>query len=400
MKSIDNVCAKKNEGLVKRTVAALVARGMDTETASRLATMGWTVGKLRVATAEQHNALGLSDDLKSQLLKGGRPPIPIDNAMRVLHRNRFQCCVCREPSKPIILHHLNPWAKSRDHSDGNLAVLCLDHHERAHSVSALAKNLDPKTLRSLKLQWEATCVEEDRLSIIQASRLDYDAWLYFNHFRLFELAKQLHISFTTLEGFAAAKAHGLSDASGNLCHRDKSLSYMYDDVLGMTLYHYVRAVLEAVIERITVINFSDLLDRGTAHQLLVTGDFAIVQGAHTFARSSDKKKTGKGEVMFGTRRANNVEFRFTFDRWEATSCSAWATWLSGRQSVASIVQVKDVSREGATAIVAATIIAISNGHQSLQQRNYSPRYGRYVFYDANEDEEGDNDWVDTVPPSA
>ncbi|WP_421440129.1 HNH endonuclease [Agrobacterium tumefaciens] len=377
---------------MKRTVAALVARGADTETASRLAAGGWTVGKLRVATAEQLNALGLSDELKSQLLKGGRPPIPIDNAMRVLHRNRFQCCVCRDPSKPIILHHLDPWVMSHDHSDNNLAVLCLDHHERAHSVSALAKNLDAKTLRSLKLQWEVACVEEDRLSIIQASRLDYDAWLYFNHFRLFELAKQLRISLTKLEGFTAAKTQGLADASGNLCSRKSTYSYMYDDVLGMTLYHYVRAVLEAVIERITVINFSDLLDRGTAHQLLATGDFAIVQGAHTFASRTDKKKTGKGDVMFGTRRANNVEFRFTFDRWEATSCSAWATWLSGRQSVASLVQVKDVLREGGDAIVAATVIAISNGHHSLQQRNYSPRYGRYIFYDANDDEEGDDDW--------
>lgn len=254
----------------------------------------------------------------------------------------------------------------------------------------LAKNLDGPTIRSLKQQWEDACIKEDRLSIIQASRLDYDAWLYFNHFRLFELAKQLRISFTTLDGFAAAKKQGLADASGNLCSRERTLSYMYDDVLGMALYHYVRAVLEAVIERVAIVNFSDLLDRGTAHQLLATGDFAIIQGAHTFARRAGKK-TGKGDVMSGTRRANNVEFRFTFDRWEATSCSAWATWLSGRQSVASLVQVKDVLREDGNAIVAATVIAISNGHRSLQQRNYSPRYGRYIFYDTDDDEDGGDD---------
>jgi hypothetical protein len=376
---------------MNRTVAALVARGVDTQTAIRLNTCGWTLGTLRVATAEQLSALGLSDELSAQLLKGDRPPIPIENAMRILHRNRFQCCVCRDPSKPIIIHHVNPWATSRDHSDSNLAVLCLDHHERAHSVSTLAKNLDASTLRSLKQQWEAACVEQDRLSIIQASRLDYDAWLYFNHLRLFELTKQLHIPLTKLDGFASAKAQDLVDQSGNLRSRKSTLPYMYDDVLGMTLYHYVRAVLEAAIKRITVVNFSDLLDRGTAHQLLAAGDFVIVQGAHTFFRRTEKKR-GKGDIMFGIRRANNVEFRFTFDRWEATSCSAWATWLSGRQSVASLVQVKDVSREDGDAIVAVTVIAISNGHKSLQQRNYSPRYGRYVFYDANDNGEAD-DWV-------
>ena len=278
---------------MRRTVAALVARGVDTEAASRLIADGWTLGKLRHATADQLKAFGLSKELGAQLLEGARPPIAIDTAMRVLHLNRFQCCVCRDPSKSIILHHIVPWAKSRDHSDGNLAVLCLDHHERAHSVSALARNLDAPTLRGLKQRWEATCVEEDRLSIIQASRLNYDAWLYFNHLRLFELAYRLRISLTKVDGFAAAKAQGLADASGNLCSRRSTLSYMYDDVLGMTLYHYVRAVLEAVIERIAVVNFSDLLDRGTAHQLLARGDFAFVQGAHTFARQTAKKEDGE-----------------------------------------------------------------------------------------------------------
>ena len=47
-------------------------------------------------------------------------------------------------------------------------------------------------------------------------------------------------------------------------------------------------------------------------------------------------------------------------------------------------------RQDGNAIVDATIIAISNGHQSLQQRNYSPQYGRYIFYDASIDREGDN----------
>lgn len=379
---------------MKRTIAALVSRGLDSESADRIAEAGWTVGKLRSSTEAEIEALGLPAEMARNLCKGARPPIPIDTAMRVLHHNRFQCCVCRDPAKAIILHHINPWAKSRDHGEDNLAVLCLDHHERAHSVSSLAKNLDPVTLRGMKREWEATCAEEDRRSIIEASRLNYDAWLYFNHLRLFELADEIKIPLKHLAGFSDAKKSGLIDAGGKLRPRSASMSYMYDDVHGMTLYRYVRAVLEAAIDRVTILNFSDLLDRGTTHQLLAIGDFAMVQGAHTFARRTDKKK-GKGEVMSGTRRANNVEFRFTFDRWEATSCSAWATWLSGRQSVASLVQVKDVFREDGDVVVAATVVAISNGHRGLQHRNYSPRYGRYIFYDDDDiDDSDDLEWPD------
>lgn len=169
---------------MKRTVAALVARGVDTETASRWTSDGWTVGKLRGTTTEQLRRLGFSDELSEQLLKGGRPPIPIENATRVLYHNRFQCCVCRDPAKPVILHHVKPWAKSRDHDDSNLAVLCLDHHERAHSVSALAQNLDASALRNLKRQWEAACVEADRISIIGLERTRTEADRTFTPSRL------------------------------------------------------------------------------------------------------------------------------------------------------------------------------------------------------------------------
>lgn len=376
---------------MNRTVAALVTRGLDTEIAGRLATEGWTIRKLATATDAELVSLGLTGGVVKNLRKGGRPPVPIDNAMRVLYRNRFQCCVCRNPSKPIILHHIEPWATSHDHGEGNLAALCLDHHESAHSVSALAKNLDASTLRAMKLAWEAACEEEDRRSIISASRLRYDAWIYFNHLRLFELAGELGIRLTRLEDFADAKERGLVDAKGNLVPRSNALSYMYDDVLGMTLYSYVRSVLEATVERLKVLNFSDLLDRGTAHQLLAQGDFVIVQGAHMFTRQTQKTR-GKGDIMSGSRRANNVEFRFTLDRWEATSCSSWAMWLAGRQSVASLLQVKGVLREDGNVVVAATVIAISNGHRKLQQRNYSPRYGRYIFHDDDEEVDDDFDW--------
>jgi hypothetical protein len=377
---------------MNRTQAAFVSRGLDTIRAQQLVESGWTLSKLKASTKADLTALGLDETNISQILRGARPAIPIQTLMQVLFANRFACCVCRKSERGIILHHIFPWETSRDHSAANLAVLCLEHHEKAHIRSTLSRNLDADALRSFKTEWEETCRASDLSAILQASRVDYDAWLYFNHLRLFELAKQLRLRFKQIEGFSAARRLRLIDAAGNILPRTPQLSYMYDGAEGQTLYHYVRSVLEEVLERIRVINFSDLLDRSNVHTLLAAGDFLLVQGAHTFKGLTDRKK-GQGEAMRGSRSANNVEMRYTFDRWEATSMSAWSGWLTGRQSVASLVQVKDIQREDGDAVIAATVIAISNGHHKLQHRNYSPRYGRYMFYDDDEDE-GHDDWGD------
>ena len=327
---------------MNRTEAALAGRGIDSATASKLVADGWTLSKLKTSPDATLRSLGLSDDAIAQIATGGRPPIPTDTVMQVLFANRFQCCVCRDAALAIILHHIVPWEISHDHAAENLAVLCLDHHDKAHTQSKLSRNLDARTLRSFKREWEEMCREEDLTSILRASRVDYDAWLYFNHTRLFELARQVGVILKEVDGYTDARAHRLIDRSGNLVPRDPDYDYMYTGAVGSTLYHYVRGVLEETLERISVINFSDLLDRSNVHSLLAAGDFLLVQGAHIFKRLTDRK-TGQGEAMQGTRRANNVELRFTFDRWEATSMSAWSTWLAGRQSVASLVHVKDVS---------------------------------------------------------
>lgn len=181
------------------------------------------------------HALGLNETEIEGILEGGRPPIPVSTLMRLLFENRFTCCICRDPSRGIIVHHINPWEESRDHSASNLAVLCLEHHERAHIKSALSKNLDPETLRAFKAEWEKICRESDLSAILQASRIDYDAWLYYNHFRLFELARQLRIRFSEIDGFTAARGLGLIDPEGNILPRNPELSYMYSGAEGQTL---------------------------------------------------------------------------------------------------------------------------------------------------------------------
>ncbi len=368
-----------------------MARGIHSLTAATLRSEGWTIGKLQQASQPDLAGIGLTPDIIASLRQGTRPPIPAETPLRVLFKNRFTCCVCRDSQKGITVHHIAPWASSHDHSEVNLAVLCSDDHEKAHRVSALARNLDSVALNGFKRGWEEFCLREDRRAILRASRLNYDAWLYFNHLRLFEMARAAQVDPKKVTGFREAKSAKLADKLGNLMPRPASRGWMYDGVEGMTLYQFVHSVLDEALKRIAVRNLSDFFDRGLTHSLLEPGDFILVQGAHTFAMQNSVER-GTGQIVVGKRRVNRVEVRFTFDRWEATSSSAWNDWLRGRQSVASLVQVKQVRRQDGDVLLAGTVIAIGHGLRGLQRRSYSAGYGS--TYDEPDEDPWDVPWLD------
>lgn len=173
---------------VNRTEASLMGRGIDRATAARLRTEGWTLGKLKSSTEAKLKKLGLSVRFIKALRMEQRAEIPFDSLAPVLIANRFTCCVCHDPSKSIIVHHIREWSVSHDHSPKNLACLCLEHHDKAHSTSTLSRNLDAKSLRAAKVAWEAEVARLNTTAILDASRANSNAWLYFNHRRLFELA--------------------------------------------------------------------------------------------------------------------------------------------------------------------------------------------------------------------
>jgi HNH endonuclease len=126
---------------MNKTEASLLSRGVDSGRAHVLASQGLTIGKLKQKTEEELISIGLSDYVRGNLLSETRPPIPSGTLTRLLFENRWQCCVCREPQKPIVVHHIVEWAISRSHDKDNLAVLCVEHHVAAHTQSDLSVNL-------------------------------------------------------------------------------------------------------------------------------------------------------------------------------------------------------------------------------------------------------------------
>ncbi len=224
------------------------------------------------------------------------------------------------------------------------------------------------------MDWESKVRALDATAILDASRVNTDAWLYFNHLRLFELARATGVEFTTLANFRASHSSKLLDANGLPVTDNRDLSYMYDHGQCILMYSYVRDVMHATLERIAILNISDDLDRLLLNPVVKAGDFVFVQGAHTFSGIGGCT-TGRGQTTLGKRSANHVKLSFTFDRWEATSCSAWGEWLRGRHAVASLIRIADLEKTSGVLELQGTVIGISQAFRGLKIRDYENYFG-------------------------
>lgn len=375
-----------------RTDIALMARGMTTTQAKQLREQGWTLGKLQATNDAALQTLGISAEIIEKLRGEARPAIPADTLTKVLFANRWVCCICRDAERPVIVHHIRPWAESRDHSAENLAVLCTQHHGEAHTTRGLEVTLNPSRLRDAKQLWEAEAARLDAAAIQQGTQLQSDNWLYFNHLRLLELAVAVGVDLTEVPGYSAALRAAVCDQDGNIIKATEPESFMYVDSDCMPLYRYVKNMLYALLDHATVRNISDDLDRGVLKTLILEGDLIYVQGLHVF--SDVQPAPGNAQPVNGRRSANKVEIAFVFDRREATSTSSWTDWLRGSHVVGSLLQVKRLDRDGDRLRISGTVIAIRTALKGLKERTYEVGlYNSGLIGDFHSIDDDDEDWL-------
>lgn len=96
-----------------------------------------------------------------------RTPIPEDVKSDVLSRSNNRCCICQTPF--VVLHHIDEDPSNND--PDNIAPLCPNCHNQAHSHSALTVNLTPSRLKALRDRWYAYCEARKDASTISASAL-------------------------------------------------------------------------------------------------------------------------------------------------------------------------------------------------------------------------------------
>ena len=80
-----------------------------------------------------------------------RVPIPPEVAADVLFASDRTCCVCREPGKPVQIHHIDENHANND--PDNLAVLCLGCHHETQLSGGFARHLDAAQVRQFRDDW-------------------------------------------------------------------------------------------------------------------------------------------------------------------------------------------------------------------------------------------------------
>jgi len=81
-----------------------------------------------------------------------RQKIPQDVEAEILFANDRTCCICRDSTKRIQIHHIDGNPDNID--EDNLAVVCTDHHDEIHKAGGITKGISTTLLKKYKRNWE------------------------------------------------------------------------------------------------------------------------------------------------------------------------------------------------------------------------------------------------------
>jgi len=139
-----------------------------------------------------------------------RVEIPNDVSAKVLFISDRTCCVCRDNTKQIIIHHLDE--NPSNNNLKNLAVLCLECHGKTHTRGGFDRKLDADQIKLYRDDW---------YNLVSQKRVIIDPDKYKPPFA----DKELELITSQAETFKERKQYvllaGLYHSIGNTELRDK-----------------------------------------------------------------------------------------------------------------------------------------------------------------------------------
>lgn len=368
------------EALLKRSIGTLVAR--------KIVESGLTISELKLKPKSDLIDLGLNEKQATSLLDESRPPIPDEIFYKVLHESKSVCCVCRNPNRGFIIHHLKEWSESHSHEFDNLVVLCLLHHDQAHTKKEISIEFSPERIKKLRDAWYKVVKAEDAKVIISKASTTEANWTYFNHKRLYELLDS-NIEPSTFKGFSILKSSNLLMNDGKMQNLsalagEKSL-HMYHTGEGHILYQYHKKLFEAVLEKLPIIIISNKTTL-QVKAIVNEGSYIAFDGTQYF-KNTTKLKAGLGQSR-NCRSRGNIVVSFSFDAWESTSMSAWADHLTGTKKALIIGQVRTIETKEDKLILHCSVLAIGFWFGSISSSIGSSKE-HYTSFDFLKDLETD-----------
>ncbi len=383
----------RKKTMSKTTETALLGRGIDVSTAKRLVSEGYTISKLKTATISSLESFGLNSEQINNIRDKSRPPIKKTTINKLLYKCACTCAVCRDKNNPIIIHHIIEWSKSRNHSEDNLVVLCLNCHSKAHSKNTISMNLSASKLRVFKKEWEANVrkFESDALFTRSSWQMMGGLWDYFNHNRIIDTAGEIGVDVKSASNYQALVCAGTISNDGSYIWppsvpltNKNSIRYIYDNSLpgfNRSLRNFYSSLVKQILEQTQWLDVSAIFKKSTA-QLLDGYPIIAATGAFRF-KNTRKTNTGPGQIINGYRTARGLRVEFSVDAWETTSQSANGVNLSGIWRCTCILLVRSITRTEKLTTVHCTCLAIGTGFTEFM----SPVPGIAYRDEEEEDEE-------------
>jgi len=352
---------------MSKTYNALLARGVNSILAKRLSDNKFTISKLKTLTKEELTVLGLNEEECSIILSEERPPIPVETVIKLLYESKWTCSVCRDKTKGVVIHHINEWNQTKDHSEENLVVLCSEHHDLAHTKKELTLNLTKSRLKAIKKKWLDDVKLNDTNTILGLTNGSNSRWDYFNHNRIFEIYLDRTISNKNFKTTFTVEQLGLINSLGTFSINDSDKTQIYSFGDGYMLYYYMKELFDSVLQTIPLIDLTDKFSRIEIKSLVNPGFVVAIQAAFYFKHLS-KINRGKGQTRLCYYKKNHIKIQFEFDAYESTSNSAWGTHLAGRKVITSIGYVTSIVEENDYLTITISCLALGCFLQEHEHR--------------------------------
>lgn len=331
------------------------------------------------------NILGGDEEAKyhiNLIRTSGRPDIPSDVYYNIMYESNRTCCICKNDTRPIIIHHITPWVDARSHNPENLVVLCVLHHAEAHrglqsGKGLIEKKLPPEEIRNHKEKWLEEVKEGNKrvASGLTRHNDNYD-WIYFNHPRFFELAQRmLGKSIKDARFFEHLRSVGVIDHHGipttNLFNADKS--YWIAGEHNVHLNMYLSSVAEAVFDKRELVNLNREWNSLDEVYNVVKGRAFVLQGRFYFKDAAgriNKGTTGEGQERIGHigKTIKGLGIEFAHDLFYCTSSSAKGVHLSGNTEVTIFAHAREPIYEGGQLLIKPTVYAMGLWFNPVERR--------------------------------
>jgi len=347
------------------TINALVARGIDNYAARMLVIKGLNLKILQKKSVEELKMLRISDHAIHKIHKSTRPPIPEETVVKLLYESRRTCCVCRDSSKPIIIHHIEDWSSSRSHDIENLIVLCLEHHDLAHTKKELSLNLDKKQLISFKKRWLDAVKFDDSRAVLNLINDRSSRWDYFNLNRIFELFFEFNINFRDIKTFPLLRNLNILNEIGTFNSDQQwkvnkpNRHYFSDFGEGIMLNYYLKIITERIVEKLELIDLTNKLTKTNLTSLLSIGSYFTVQSGFYFTDYQGNEEN-KIDLRRAYYRGKGIVIEFIFESFNCSSSSAKYNHLTSHNIINPILYLKSIKKENGKLIIGCSCLAIGS----------------------------------------